>query len=172
MKVVRVQIGDLVGPDQGITKFVEGAGVPIGVGAVRHDPCATDGCDYGETCIVGSGCSQVNTNYMIHCMDCNPGIKGLNRPVGAKDRSTYLGQSGTTMHKRMRSHLGGLRGGGVLGKHLEEHHGGADGNQHAMLKMKSVRGSRTVLDRLVQEGTNINNTECRFPGWIMNSKSE
>ena len=61
---------------------------------------------------------------------------------------------------------------GVLGKHLEEYHGGAYGNQYALFKMKSVRGLRTVLDRLVQEGTNINKTECRFPLWIINSKSE
>ena len=61
---------------------------------------------------------------------------------------------------------------GVLGKHLEEYHGGVYGNQYALFKMKSVRGLRTVLDRLVQEGTNISNTECRYPNWIMNSRSE
>ena len=72
----------------------------------------------------------------------------------------------------MRSHLGGLRGGGVLGKHLVEHHGGADPGQHSKFKMKSIGGSRTVLGRLVQEGTNINNVETKYPGWIMNSKSE
>ena len=44
VKVLRDQIEDLVGPDQGITKVVEGAGVLIGVGSGRHDPCATDGC--------------------------------------------------------------------------------------------------------------------------------
>ena len=152
--------------------MVEGAGVPVGTGATRHDPCARQECDFQETCLIGSGCSQTNSNYMIHCQECNPGIKGQSKPMGAKDRSAYLGQTGTTLHKRMRAHLGGLGSGGVLGKHMEEHHGGADKTQHTLFKMKGTKGSRTVLDRLVQEGTCINNVETKHPHWLMNSKSE
>ena len=38
--------------------------------------------------------------------------------------------------------------------------------------MKRIRNSRTVLDRLVSVGTNINDIETRYPNWLMNSKSE
>ena len=136
------------------------------------DPSAKEGCDFEETCLVGSGCSQVNANYMIHCDECNQGIRGQERPTGAKDRSAYLGQTGTSLHKRMKSHLGGCSGGGVLGKHLEEHHGGADTQKAQLFNMKGIRGSRTVLNRLVQEGTNINTADTRYPNWLMNGKSE
>ena len=68
--------------------------------------------------------------------------------------------------------MGGCKGGGVLGKHLQEHHGGAARDKAQVFSMRGVKGSRTVLDRLVQEGTNINQTDMKYPQWLMNSKSE
>ena len=134
---------------------MEGAGVPVTAGLTKLNPFSTDQCDFQETCLVGSGCSRVNCNYRIHCSDCNPGIKGIRKPAGAKNRSIYLGQTGTSLHKRMKSHLGGVSGGGVLGKHVQEHHEGSRGNQASLFKMELLKGSRTVLDRQVQEGTLI-----------------
>lgn len=151
---------------------MEGAGVPVTAGIIKLDPFATDQCDIQETCLVGSGCSRVNCNYRIHYLNCNPGIKGIRKPAGAKNISIYLGQTGTSLHKHMKSHLGGVSGGGVLGKHVHEHHEGSRSDQASLFKMELLKGSRTVLDRLVQEGTNINNIEVQFPGWIMNGKSE
>ena len=72
----------------------------------------------------------------------------------------------------MRSHLGGIKGAGVLGKHIREHHEGNTEGARSLFVMKHEVGARTVLDRLVKEGTRINNVETNNPNWLMNSRGE
>ena len=167
---MRDSIGSLRGPDKGITKVIEGAGVPVGVGLVVNDPFPTQQCDWQEPCLVGPGCSVVGSNYIITCIGCNPRGVSDQRQRGSKDKSKYLGQNGTSLHKRMRSHLGGIKGAGVLGKHIREHHEGITEGARSLFVMKHEVGARTVLDRLVKEGTRINNVETNNPNWLMNSR--
>ena len=169
---MRDSIGSLRGPDKGITKVIEGAGVPVGAGLLVNDPFPTQQCDWQEPCLVGPGCSVVGSNYIITCIGCNPRGVSDQRQRGSKDKSKYLGQNGTSLHKRMRSHLGGIKGAGVLGKHIREHHEGNTEGARSLFVMKHEVGARTVLDRLVKEGTRINNVETNNPNWLMNSRGE
>ena len=73
----------------------------------------------------------------------------------------------------MRSHLGGVKSKGVLSKHLEEHHKQEDHDDPSTLfTMKRISSHKTVLQRLVAEGVEIQNTELKDPGILMNSKAE
>ena len=83
-------------------------------------------------------------------------------------RNKYIGQSGTTIHKRQRSHLSGSKS--VLKKHCEEYH--KDQQSKPKFTMKVLRGSKTVLDRLVWEANLISQAEENNPGSLMNSKGE
>ena len=130
-KQLRDQITNIVGPDQGTTKVVERGGIPVAAGLQKDNPFKPTGCDFKETCIMGSGCQSTSINYSILCTECNPDpdpatAKGLTRGEGSKDRSLYIGQSGTSAHKRMKSHLAGSSNGGVLDKHMKEHHQGSN----------------------------------------------
>ena len=49
---------------------------------------------------------------------------------------------------------------------------GGSGTMPELFVMRNERGSRTVLDRLVREGTRINEVEHKHPGWLMNSRGE
>ena len=133
---MRDSIGSLRGPDKGITKVIEGAGVPVGARLLFNDPFPTQQCDWQEPCLVGPGCSVVGSNYIITCIGCNPRGVSDQRQRGSKDKSKYLGQNGTSLHKRMRSHLGGIKGAGVLGKHIREHHEGITEGARSLFVMK------------------------------------
>ena len=131
---MRDSIGSLRGPDKGITKVIEGAGVPVGVGLVVNDPFPTQQCDWQEPCLVGPGCSVVGSNYSITCIGCNQWGVSDQRQRGSKDKSKYLGQSGTSLHKRMRSHLGGIKGQEFWGNTLENiMKGSQKGQGHCLL---------------------------------------
>ena len=58
----------------------------------------------------------------------------------------------------------------VLNKHTEVCHTGD--NQPPTYRMRAVRGSRTVLDRVVAEGILISSATQSQPDQLMNSKSE
>ena len=84
-----------------------------------------------------------------------------------------MGQSGTTLHRRMVSHRSGLKSKsnksmGVLKKHMLESHD----NETPDFSMKILKGARSNLKRLVKEGTLIKEAEEKEPGSLMNSKGE
>ena len=67
----------------------------------------------------------------------------------------------------MRSHLQGIKGNGVLAKHISEHHpelgtGDIDGPTK-QFKRTIHKRSKTILDRLVTEGTRISNLDHNYP---------
>ena len=170
---LRQGVAKILGPDNGTTKIVERGGVPVWQGLRKDDPFPNPTCDFKENCLIGPGCSKTSINYSIACTECNVESRDLVRLEGSRDRSLYLGQSGTTGHRRMRSHVEGIKGAGVLAKHIQEFHNqDRDQDNYRRFKMKVLSTSRTILDRLVQEGTNIANVDQKYPGYLMNSKSE
>ena len=72
----------------------------------------------------------------------------------------------------MRSHLQGIKGNGVLAKHISEHHPGDTDDPAEKFRMTIHKRSKTILDRLVTEGTRISNLDHNYPNLLMNSKSE
>ena len=101
------------GPDRGITKVVEAGGVPVTRGLFSNDPFPNNQCDFKDPgCLVGPGCMRTGTIYQISCNPCDPKPDGPRRRptagagvvAGSRRRSRYIGQSGTTMHRRMLSH--------------------------------------------------------------------
>ena len=165
---LRQEIGGIMGPDRGKTKVIERGGVPITAGLIKDDPFPKETCQFGETCLVGPKCQLTSCCYMITCKLCDPG------DVEPRERSRYIGQSGTTLHKRMKSHLQGIKGKGVLAKHLQENHRDTPppDDPSSMFIMKPIKSSRTVVDRLVREGIYIQGMESRSQGVLMNSRSE
>ena len=113
----------------------------------------------------------------VHEYDPKP-PRGSRSPLGitagARRKSKYIGQSGTSLHRRMRSHTGGLKSKStktvsVLKKHQLEAHDQA----HTLnFRMEIINQSRTVLQRLVTEGCLIEAHEIEDPGILMNSKGE
>ena len=77
------------------------------------------------------------------------------------------------MHRRMRSHRAGLtaktqEGHQVLRKHQVEVHSQSEPSY----RMEKVKGARSVLERIVKEGTLIKEQEEKESGVLMNSKGE
>ena len=84
-----------------------------------------------------------------------------------------MGQSGTSLHKRMRSNLAEIKKGGVLHKHIQEHHSDqTPAEPHSLFSMRPIKSTRTVLERLVSEGTIIQQVELVDKGLLMNSRAE
>ena len=135
---------------------------------------------------------QVSTCYEIKCKLCEvetgPGTAD-NQPLAAGSqpspavpvqivagarRSRYVGQSGTTIHRRMVSHRAGLKSKSektiqVLRKHMLDVHTPQDQPE---FQMKVIDNARSNLKRLVKEGTLIREVEREDPGSLMNSKGE
>ena len=108
-------IGSIIGPDQGLTKVIERGGQPLLAGIKKDDPCRGEGCDFGDAnSLVGPGCMKTGVCYMIECIKCNPDPVASRRPrqstqtqkVAGSRRSQYIGQTGTSLHRRMISHRG------------------------------------------------------------------
>ena len=83
-------------------------------------------------------------------------------------RSRYLGQTGTSLHRRQVAHKSGK--GSAINKHTREEH---RGDQEApTYTMRPIQGSRTVLSRIITEGVHIDGDEKQNPGSLMNSRGE
>ena len=162
---VKKKIGAIRGPDKGVTKVIENEGKPITAGLTKKNPFPRETCDYDEPrCIVGAGCSAVSTCYEIMCKECQGEVEG---GQGTK-RYHYIGQSGTSVHRRMLSHLS--KKDSVIWKHQGEYHGG--NKELKEVEMKVLKVSKGVLDRLVSEGQLIGKAERDTPGTLMNGKGE
>ena len=149
----------------------------------KRDPHPKVGCDYGDPeCMVGAGCMATSVCYKIACNKCDPKQKQGSRPsgtptqvrAGSRRRVKYLGQSGTSTHRRMKSHRDGLKSKStktisVLRKHRQDHH---DPSEKPNFRMEVLSKHRTVLQRLVTEDCLIQEHELKEPGSLMNSKGE
>ena len=85
-------------------------------------------------------------------------------------RTCYIGQSGRTMHARLRNHIDGLRRGDnkcPLYKHTQMSHDGS--KDSSLFIAKKLTSSRTNLHRLISESEHIQNNHSEG---LMNSKSE
>ena len=81
--------------------MIERGGKQITAGLVKKNPFPRENCDFEEPrCLVGTGCSAVSTCYEIRCRGCQGGEEGQ----GTR-RHKYIGQSSTSFHRRMLSHL-------------------------------------------------------------------
>ena len=100
---VQSKLKGFVGPDRGVTKVVERAGKRITIGLQKDDPFP--------------GCNSTSTCYEIKCDECDdppqvvrPTQSPTQMTAGSRRvRNKYIGQSGTTIHKRQRSHLRGSK---------------------------------------------------------------
>ena len=99
--------------------------------------------------------------YEIKCKRCE-GDDGEIQGV----RKRYIGQSGTSAHRRMLSHMS--KTDSVMAKHQGEYHEG----EVKEFEMKVLKVSRSVLDRLVSEGQLIARAEKETPGSLMNGRGE
>ena len=81
---VRDHVGDIVGPDRGLTKVVERGGLPVWAGLKKDDPFPKTACDFGESCLIGPCCSTTFTNYSIQCRECDPEGRRGQRAEGSK----------------------------------------------------------------------------------------
>ena len=114
---VQSKLKGFVGPDRGVTKVVERAGKRITIGLQKDDPFPKQGCMYDEECLMGPGCNSTSTCYEIKCDECDdppqvvrPTQSPTQMTAGSRRvRNKYIGQSGTTIHKRQRSHLRGSK---------------------------------------------------------------
>ena len=126
-------MGSFVGPDMGTTKFGERAGASVTAGLVKDNPFPAQGCDFGDTkCLVGAGCSKTGVTYEILCEKCAEGDQGAGEGLASPRRPQrgemiagsrmrrYLGQTGTSMHRRQVAHKFGK--GSALNKHTKEAH--------------------------------------------------
>ena len=126
--------------------------------------------------LVGTGCSKVGQTYEVKCLDCHPDVeaaaaaRGINRAEvrGGSRRSKYIGHTGTSLHQRQLGHR--YDKGSALTKHRGEAHLGEQ--RPPRYQMKSLKGSRTVLNRVVTEGVLIAAEEDANPGQLMNSRGE
>ena len=181
------RISGMVGPDQGNTLVLEQGGQGLLGGIAKADPFRPDGCRWHENdkCIVDGDCMDSNLVYRISCEPClnsnsdgNQGQHDADANQGQhhadanqlRRTSTYIGQTGRTIHARMRDHVDGLRRGEAtcpLYKHVQHAH---DGNiSDARFTAKKITQSRTNLHRLLSEAEQIqSNTHLG----LFNSKSE
>ena len=173
-QVVKKEVGTMVGPDKGLTKVVEKGGRSIMLGLQQSDPFPREGCDFGESrCIIGPGCSSTGVCYKISCLQCtldDQEDQGASSGEGGRipRRYQYLGQTGTSAHRRMLGHL--AKGDSVVAKHQEEYHQGGQGVQE--MEMKVVSTHKLLLERLVSEGNQIAAVEQGQPGTLMNGRGE
>ena len=184
---VRTQLEGYLGPDHGTTKFSERAGPAVTSGLAKDDPFPALGCAFDDpTCLVGAGCDKVSQTYEIICEQCcQPNQAGENIAAGAQrhginarapqraqviagSRRRYLGQTGTSLHRRQINHKSGKTS--VIKKHNHEIH--SQDQQPPTYQMKALRGSRSVLNRLITEGVYIDGEEKDQPGSLMNSRGE
>ena len=164
---VRKEIGNIRGPDKGVTKVIERGGKPVTAGLIKKNPFPRDRCDFDEPrCIVGAGCSTVGACYEINCKLC----EGESGDSGAPNprRHKYIGQSGTTIHRRMLSHIS--KKDSVISRHQGEYHQGAKETKEMVMKVTKV--TRGVLERLVSEGLQIAKADQLEPGRLMNGRGE
>ena len=127
---VQQEIGDMIGPDKGTTKVVERVGISVMLGLQKADPFPKDKCDFGDPkCIVGPGCSTPGVCYHLSCGECEPVDQG---DQGEPRRHQYIGQTGTSLHRRMLGHL--AKGDTVINKHKEEYH--LQRNQEKIFNMR------------------------------------
>ena len=182
VKMVRNQLGNFMGPDRGTTKYGERAGSKVTAGLSKDDPFPALGCDFNDSSfLVGAGCSKLSQTYEIKCNVCSPedheaarqqgGINRRPQPAevrGGVRRCMYVGQTGTTLHRRQVSHKSDKDS--ALNKHTREAH---RGDQRAPgYRMRAIKGSHTVLQRIVTEGVYIDHGEKLEPGTLMNSRGE
>ena len=167
-------MGGFKGPDKGTTKFAEKAGPAVTAGLMKDNPFPSQGCDFGDIkCFVGPGCSKTGVTYEIKCQACDGGDQGApRRPVRgqmiAGSRRRYVGQTGASMHRRLVAHKSGKDA--AIRKHTRESHSGDQSPPRYI--MSFLRGSRTVLGRMVTEGVMIDESEKQQPGELMNSRGE
>ena len=106
--------------------------------------------------------------YTIECSKCanlasqsqldarSQGDSGEDENVGDVRRHLYVGQSGRTIHSRMKEHLGGLRRRDKacsIWKHqLDYHEGDRD---HTNLEMRVTQPHRSNVNRLLYESHQI-----------------
>ena len=123
--------------------------------------------------------SKVRQTYQASCLELSPehhkveaqaAARGIMRAElrGGTRRSKYIGHTGTSLHQRQLGHRWDK------GLALTKHKGVADrGEQHPpRFEMKPIKGSRTVLNRVVTEGVLIAAEERTNPGLLMNSRGE
>ena len=108
-------IGDIIGPDYGKTKVIERGGKTVLSGLMVNDPFKGKMCDFNDPeCYLGAGCSRTSICTQISRNMFDPKHQ-RSTPIptqvvaGARKRRRYIGQSGTSAHKRMRSHRRELR---------------------------------------------------------------
>ena len=104
--------------------------------------------------------------YAIECTTCNEVVKDEDGTP-----QIYIGQSGRTIHSRMKEHLSGIRRGKLdcpLWKHqLESHDGSKD---HTRSSMRTLERFRNNVPKLLHESYQI--MEHRKTHKLMNSKAE
>ena len=178
VKLLRYSLGNYTRPERGNTKFVEAAGGSVMRGIAKDDPFIKQGCDFGDqTCIVGPGCRKVSQTYKVLCETCDPQQQQQPRDhrrrpqaaqvVAGSRRVRYIGQTGTSLHWRQSGHKADK--GSALTKHKQAAHG--DHQQPpASYRMRPIRGSKTVLHRLITEGVCPHDEDQLHPGALMNSR--
>ena len=143
------------------------------LGLQRADPFPQESCDFGEErCLVGPGCSTTGACYKITCSRCTqeqePGENQGDQEELDPRRYQYLGQTGTSVHRRILGHL--AKDDSVVAKHSQEYH---QGDQEVKeIEMKVTSKHRLLLERLVAEGNQIARLEQENPGTLMNGRGE
>ena len=144
--------------------MVERVGISVMLGLQKADPFPKDKCDFGDPkCIVGPGCSTPGVCYHLSCGECEPVDQG---DQGEPRRHQYIGQTGTSLHRRMLGHL--AKGDTVINKHKEEYH--LQRNQENTFNMKILKVHQLLMERLVSEGILIANRDKSSPGTMMNGR--
>ena len=117
--------------------------------------------------------------YQIKCLRCQrsgPGDDegGLGdqdiKAEGEPRRYVYIGQTGTTVHRRMLGHL--AKGDSVLARHRTEYHLDQEIQEPQELEMKVLQVHKLLLERLVSEGCLIASRDKLEPGALMNGRGE
>ena len=131
---IKKRLGNLKGPDHGCTKVVEKAGRRITSGIQKDDPFPNVSCMFDETCLAGASCSKVCCCYEISCDSCAPEPlrprQPATTPTAGSRRSRYVGQTGTTLHRRQKSHV--QKKDNIMDRHSREFHSQKPSPSHTM----------------------------------------
>ena len=161
LRKVKEKLQGVQGPDGGQTMVLEQGGASMMSTVQKKDPFREEMCRWKEDCKVDvkGDCMENNLIYRIDCQECQGGEGGW-----------YRGQTGGSMHRRMKEHMMGLARKDIkcpLYRHTLEHHQG----DPPEFKMTKSGGARSNMERLVKEAEMIGN-EDEGGAKLWNSKGE
>ena len=152
------------------TLVIEKSGPSVLHGLKKNQPNRTQQCPYDNKCPVDTktDCMMMNTTYKITCLLCPP-VPDPNLNL----RSTYIGCSGRSLHRRSIEHLKEIQNDdekkidkNAMAKHFAIHH---PNNRHDsnIISVKLLASHHSTLTRVIDEGIRLERGTD-----LANSKSE